>query len=132
MARPSHLKTFCTSTNAMYELLYDPFVTDLMGKMTHMTDNQSYTDPKTRHVNILPWGAIVGFALQLFISGSGIPKLQVVALILGRLNQHCDFLVGLQFLRECRGTVGAIAAKLILNCCSIFAILHGRVKDIHV
>lgn len=74
----------------------------------------------------------MGFALQLFISGSGIPKLQVVALILGRLNQHCDFLVGLQLLRECRGTVGAIAAKLVLNCHGIFVILHGRVKDIHV
>lgn len=71
----------------------------------------------------------MGFALQLFISGSGIPKLQVVALILGGLNQHYDFLVGLQILRECRG---AIAAQLVLNCRSVFAIIHGRVKDIHV
>lgn len=73
----------------------------------------------------------MGFALQLFISESGIPKLQVIALILRGLNQHYDFLAGLQILRECRGTVGAIAAKLVLNCRSVFAILHGRVKDIH-
>lgn len=71
-----------------------------------MIDNQACSDPKTRHVNVFSRRAIVGADLQLFLSGSGIPKFLVVVLILEKLNQYYAFLVGLEILRNAEHDMG--------------------------
>lgn len=101
--QPSHLETLCTAITGSRNC---PIA--LLRRTVKTRYTISPALPLRPDMLLLLWGAIVGVALKLLISGLGIPRLEVAAWILEGLSQYYNFSCTPSNPKECRGVVWSV------------------------